>query len=108
MSEQKSIFDGCKYLYAENLKGKKFKLTIKAVNGGIEFTDPSGRKNTGFDVAFNETDKVLGITGVTVRRQLAQVTGTDNPAEMVGKSIVVYAVDSKKSVTGKAIRITGE
>ena len=106
MSEQKtSIFDGCKYVYAENLKGKKVKLTIKSVSGGVEFIDPSGRKAIGFDVSFTETDKVLGITGVTVRRQLASVTGTDTPSEMVGKQIVLYTVDSKKSTTGKAIRI---
>jgi hypothetical protein len=106
MSEHKtSIFDGCKYVYAENLKGKKVKLTIKSVSGGVEFIDPSGRKAIGFDVSFTETDKVLGIASVTVRRQLASVTGTDTPSEMVGKQIVLYTVDSKKSTSGKAIRI---
>ena len=103
MSE--SIFDWMKYVYAEGLRGKRVTVTIKSVTGGAEFFDPNGRKATGFDVAFVETPKLLGITGNTVRRQLFMATGTDNPAEMPGKRIVLYPVKSAKSATGEAIRI---
>ena len=100
-----SIYDGLKYLYAEQLKGKQATVTIKAITGGVEFTDNRGGKSIGHDITFVETDKVLGVTGVTVKRQLAQATGTDNPAEMVGKKITLYPVESKKATTGQAIRI---
>lgn len=100
-----SIYDGTKYLYAEMLKDKRVTLTIKAVTGDVEFCDLRGAKSKGFDVAFAETEKVLGITGITVRRQLAMATGTDDPAGMVGKKITLYPVKSAKSATGKAIRV---
>jgi hypothetical protein len=100
-----SIYDGTKYLYAEQLKGKRVNLTIKSATGGIEFDDGRGKKSTGFDIAFEETPKILGITGITVRRQLAMACGTDDPAAMTGKKITLYAVKSAKSATGQAIRI---
>ncbi len=100
-----SIYDGTRYLYAEQLKGKRINLTIKAVMGGVEFCDSRGQKTVGFDITFNETEKVLGMTGITVRRQLVMATGTDDPAAMVGKKITLYPVKSAKSATGQAIRI---
>jgi len=100
-----SIYDGLKYLYAEQLKGKEVTLTIKAINGGIEFVDNRGGKSIGHDIMFAETEKILGVTGVTVKRQLAQATGTEKPEEMVGKKITLYPVESKKATTGQAIRI---
>jgi hypothetical protein len=100
-----SIYDGVKYLYAEQLKGKEVTLTIKAIKGDIEFVDARGGKAKGFDIHFESTDKVLGITGVTVRRQLFMATGTEKPSEMVGKKITLYPVESKKAATGVAIRI---
>ena len=105
MSDKTSIYDGCRYLYAEMLKGKRVSLTIKSVVGGVEFCDNRGAKTQGFDVVFNETDKVLGMTGITVRRQLFMATGTDDPSAMVGKKITLYSVKSAKSATGQAIRI---
>ncbi len=105
MSDKASIYDGCRYLYAEMLKGKRVSLTIKSVVGGVEFCDNRGAKTQGFDVVFNETDKVLGMTGITVRRQLFMATGTDDPSAMVGKKITLYSVKSAKSATGQAIRI---
>jgi hypothetical protein len=87
------------------LKGKRVSLTIKSVVGGVEFCDNRGAKTQGFDVVFNETDKVLGMTGITVRRQLFMATGTDDPSAMVGKKITLYSVKSAKSATGQAIRI---
>ena len=103
-----SILDGAKYLYAEQLRNKSVTLTIKAISGGIEFTDTRGGKSEGFDVQFAETQKILGITGITVRRQLALACGTDDPEQMVGKKITLYPVRSAKSVSGQAIRIKTE
>jgi hypothetical protein len=105
VSKTASIYDGTKYLYAEQLKGKRVTLTIKEVTGGIEFCDARGQKTTGFDIAFVESDKVLGMTGITVRRQLFMATGTDDPNAMAGKKITLYPVKSAKSATGQAIRI---
>lgn len=100
-----SIYDGLKYLYAEQLKGKEVTLTIKRVETGVEFCDTRGLKTEGNDVYFVETDKVLGVTGATVRRQLATATGEDNPEKLIGKKITLYSVKSAKSATGQAIRV---
>ena len=105
MGEKVSIYDGLPYLYAEQLHGKRVTLTIANVVGGAEFVSADGRRAIGFDVSFKETEKKLGITGVTVRRQLTVATGTDDPALMAGKRITLYPVDSKKSAAGCAIRI---
>lgn len=100
-----SIYDGMKYLYAENLKGKRVSLTIKAVTGGVKFVDSRGGSNIGFDITFAETDKVFGVTGSTVRRQLFMATGTEDPEQMVSKKITLYSVKSQKSATGLALRV---
>ena len=100
-----SIYDGTRYLYAEQLKGKRHNLTIKSVTGGVEFCDTRGAKSLGFDITFAETDKVFGMTGITVRRQLFMATGTDDPEKMAGKKVTLYPVKSAKSATGQAIRI---
>jgi hypothetical protein len=105
MNAKVSIYDGMKYLYAEQLKGKRVTLKIKSVTGGVEFCDPRGQKAVGFDIAFDGTDKTLGITGATIRRQLFMATGTDDPSAMIGKEIILYPVKSAKSATGQAIRI---
>lgn len=105
MSEQKkSIFDGMEYLYAEQLKGKRVTLTIKAVEGK-EIIGDGGRKSTGFTVSFAETKKKLIVAGATVRRQLAMVCQSENPDDYAGKQIVLYPVASNRSVSGQAIRI---
>ena len=104
MSE--GIYDELKYVYAENLKGKRVTVTIKSVKGGIEFFCPqSSGKSKGFDVAFDETPKLLGVTSSTVVRQLSVATGTEDIKEMVGKKIILFPQASKKSATGFAIRI---
>jgi len=87
------------------LKNKRVTLTIRSVTGGVEFCDTRGAKSTGFDITFTETDKVLGMTGITIRRQLYMATGTDDPAGMAGKKITLYPIKSAKSATGQAIRI---
>lgn len=104
MSEKKSIFDGMEYLYAEQLKNKRVTLTIK----GAEMRDivgDGGRKSKGYVISFNETAKKLAVSGATVRRQLAIACQTENPDEFVGKRIVLYPVESTRSVSGQAIRV---
>jgi hypothetical protein len=99
----KSIFDGMQYLYAEQLKGKRFTLTIKAIESQ-EIVGDGGRKSNGFVLTFDKTDKKLVISGATVRRQLAMACGTDDPDGMIGKTITLYPVESKRSISGLAIR----
>ena len=105
MSKNKpSIYDGLRYLYAEQLHGKRVKLTIKAVTPE-EVVGDGGRKSQGHVLAFNETDKLLVVTGSTVKRQLAMACQTEDTDEMTGKTITLYPVKSVKSVSGQAIRI---
>ena len=103
MSEP-SIFDGVPYIYAEMLKGKRVPLTIDRVEGGAEFVN-DGRRSVGFNVHFKETPKLLGVVGVTVRRQLAAACGTDDLKQMQGKRVVLYPVKSTRSASGLAVRI---
>jgi hypothetical protein len=100
----RSIYDGMEYLYAEQLKGKRVDLIIKAVANETIIGD-GGRKSNGFVLAFEKTDKKLVISGATVRRQLAMACGTDDPDAMAGKKITLYPVVSARSVSGQAIRI---
>ena len=101
-----SIYEGVPYLYAEQLGGKRVTLTIKSVTYGATFHDPNSHdEKTGFDIAFEETPKLLGITGITVRRQLFAATGTEDIDKMVGKRIVLFPVKSVRAATGIAIRI---
>ncbi len=104
MSE--SIMRDVKYVYGEKFAdGKKATVTIKSVTYGAEFFDMSGRKTIGWDIAFVETPKLLGVTGVTVKRQLTTALGTEDPEKMVGKKITLYGVKSAKSATGWAVRV---
>jgi len=104
--ETKSIYEGLPYIYAEQLKGKRVTLTIKSVKYGAKFHEPHTHdEKIGFDIAFEETPKLLGMTGVTVRRQLYVATGTEDTDKMAGKSIVLYPIESSRSATGQAIRI---
>lgn len=107
-----SVFDNVDYLYAERLKGKRVTLTIKEVVSGVEFfCAQSNKKEKGIDVVFEETFKgtdrhmKLGVTGITVRRQLAMACGTDETDQMAGKKITLYPIKSVKSASGQAIRI---
>lgn len=101
---KKSIFDGMEYLYAEQLKGKRVTLTIKGVEQK-EIIGDGGRKNMGYVVLFGETKKKLVVTGATVRRQLAMACQSENPDDYTGKKIVLYPVESTRSVSKQAIRI---
>lgn len=104
MSDAKSIFDGLKYLYAEQLKNRSVKMTIKSVDAQ-EIVGDGGRKSMGHVLGFEKTDKLLVVSGATIKRQLAMATGTDIPNEMIGKTITLYPVKSTRSVSGQAIRI---
>jgi hypothetical protein len=105
MSKAATIYDGLKYIYAEQLKGKQVTLTIKSIENGVKFVDARGVKAVGFDIHFKETDKVLGVAGSTVRRQIFAATGEDETDKLIGKKITLYPVESAKSATGQAIRI---
>lgn len=103
------VTENLKYIYGENLLGpdkqpKRWKLKIKDVIVD-EFTDQRGAKTKGFSLVFEGTAKMLGVTGVTVTRQLVLATGTESAKDMIGKEIAVYPVPSKKSVSGWAVRI---
>jgi len=100
----KSIYDGLRYLYAEQLKNQRCNVTIKAVIAE-EITGDGGRKTEGHVLSFEETPKMLVVTGSTIKRQLSMATGTDDPAAMAGKKITLYPVKSAKSISGQAIRI---
>lgn len=105
MSEQKkSIYDGLKYLYAEQLQGKRVSLTIKDIQSETVIGD-GGRKTQGHVLSFVETGKQLVVTGSTIKRQLSMATQTEDPDAMKGKKITIYPVPSAKSVSGQAIRI---
>jgi len=99
-----SIFDGMKYLYAEQLKGKRVGLTIKKVEPK-EIVGDGGRTSRGWEFSFVETNRLFAVTGATVRRQIAMATGTEDPSEMVGKKIILYSIKSTRSVSGQAIRV---
>jgi len=99
-----SIYDGLKYLYAEQLKGKRVKLKIKGVRTETVIGD-GGRSNEGHVLSFDGTEKLLVVTGATVKRQLAIALGTDEIEKMVGREIVLYPVKSAKSISGLAIRV---
>ncbi len=100
----KSIYDGLRYLYAEQLKGKRVKLTIKSIIPE-EIVGDGGRKTQGHVLSFEETPKMFVVTGATVKRQLGMATGTDDPDAMAGKQITLYPVKSAKSISGQAIRV---
>jgi len=104
-----NVTDRLKYIYGEDLIGpdkqpRKYPLTIKDVIAD-EFVDGRGSKTPGFSLVFQETKKMLGITGVTITRQLVVATGTKTGREMVGKKITLYPVPSKKAAAGWAVRI---
>lgn len=103
------ITQNLKYIYGENLvKDGKPSQAVLTISGIIddEFIDGrTGQKTKGFSVKFSETQKLLGVTGSTVTRQLSSAVGSDDAKAAVGKKICLYAVESKKSATGWAIRI---
>lgn len=102
MSEKSvSIFDGCKYLYAEQLKGKRWNLTIKDILP-ITITGDLGREDQGFEMSFAETPKKYAFSCTTNRKALAGIFGTEDYRQYVGKKIALYA---GKSGRGAAIRL---
>jgi len=98
-----SVFDGCRYLYAEQLKGKRVLLTIKAVNPQTIVGD-NGRTDQGFEVSFVETPKLYAFSCVTNRRALVSIFGTEDYRQYAGRKIVLYPGKSSKGQGGVAIR----
>ena len=101
MSETKapSIFDGCKYLYAEQLKGRKVTLKIKDIQP-VKIVGESGREDMGFEMSFEETPKKYAFSNKINRKTLAELYGEDY-RQYVGKRIGLFAGKSSK---GAAIR----
>ena len=95
-----SIFDGCKYLYAEQLKGKRATMTIKAIEP-MTIVGDGGREDEGFEVAFAETPKLYAFSCTTNRRMLSAIFGTEDYRAYVGKKIDLYAAKVGK---GQGIR----
>jgi hypothetical protein len=88
MSEVNKVTDTLKYIYGENLLGpdkqpRRYPVTIAEVITD-EFVDQRGAKSPGFSLVFKETKRMLGVTGVTVTRQLVMATGTN--AELLALS----------------------
>jgi hypothetical protein len=99
-----SIYDGLRYLYAEQLNGKRVEVTIKSVEAELVKGD-GGRTTDGHVFGFEETKKLLVVTGPTIKRQIRMALGTEDPAKMIGKKITLYPVKSQRSVSGLAIRV---
>jgi hypothetical protein len=112
-------WDNLRCLYAEDLKGKRYTMKI----GGIRDT-PKGAKlfchneeSDAWDIAFALRDKDGKTPYIqipqpnsygkrtTLLRQFVMATGCEPGDEAVGRDITLYPVESKKSTTGKAIRI---
>jgi hypothetical protein len=112
-------WDNLRCLYAEDLKGKR--VTVKI--GGVRST-PKGAKlfchneeSEAWDIAFSMRDKDGKTPYIqipqpnsygkrtTLLRQFVMATGGDPCEESAGQTITLYPIESKKSTTGKAIRI---
>ena len=105
------ITQNLKYIYGENLLDKatgqpgRVTLTIKDIVDDTFMDGRTGSATKGFSVKFEKTDKMLGVTGSTVTRQLYLAIGSDDVKDAIGKKIVIYTVPSKKSATGWAVRV---
>jgi hypothetical protein len=106
-------------LYAEDLGTKRVRVTI----GGVRDTPKGARlfchneESEAWDVAFTERDKDGKTPYIQIPapnqwgkrsgllRQYVMATGGDPSNGHAGKAIMLYPVESKKSTTGKAIRI---
>jgi len=96
-----SIFDGCKYICAEQLHSKAATLTIKAITPKTIVGD-GGREAEGFEMSFAETPKMYAFACSTNRRALMSIFSTEDYRVYVGKRIKLYPAKSGK---GLAIRI---
>lgn len=110
MSDDKGKFTkNLKYIYGEDLTrdGQPIRvtLTIAGFKEDDEFIDARGVKTKADSVIFKETPKMFGLCGSTVTRQLHMAVGSDSKAAAIGKRVTLYAVTSKKSATGWAVRI---
>ena len=95
-----SIFDGAKYIYAEQLKGKKVAVTFKTIEQKT-IVGENGREDEGFEVSFVETPKKYAFTCATNRKALAGIFGTEDYREYIGKKVCIFPA---KSGRGLAIR----
>ena len=119
MSDKSVDWKNLRCLYAEDLKNSR----VPVVVGGIRETPKDARlfchnTSTGaWDVAFATPDKEGRTPYIQIPvpnefgkrtallRQYVQAAGGDPDPSQVGTEITLYPVESKKSVTGQAIRI---
>lgn len=105
------ITQNLRYIYGETLLDKatgqpsRVTLTIKGIVDDTFMDGRTGSSTKGFSIQFEKTDKLLGVTGSTVTRQLFLAVGSDDVKDAVGKRITLYPVPSKKSATGWAVRV---
>lgn len=97
MSEQKqvSIFDGVPRILAEQLEGKRVKLTIKKVEP-VEIVGENGRKAQGFEVYFAETAKTVAFACKTCRKQLLGIFGTEDYTKYAGGKVALYTAPTSR------------
>ena len=112
-------WDKLRCLYAEDLKGKRITMPI----GGVRDTPKGARlfchnaESEAWDVAFAVVDKDGKTPYIqvpkgnefgkrtTLLRQYVMACGGDPDPAQAGTELTLYPIDSKKSTTGKAIRI---
>jgi len=97
MSDKPSVFDGCKYLYAEQLHGKAFVVTIKAF-APIKIVGENGRTDEGFEVSFAETPKKHAFSCATSRRALASIFKTEDYTKYVGQRVKLFAAKTGRGL----------
>jgi hypothetical protein len=100
----KEYFD-FRFLYAEDLKGKEWTLTITE-HSGEQVWDQWQRKtvNDKLSLHFAETKKMLGLNK-TNSRKLQQIFGTENPSEWRGKITIYPTAEKVKGEIMDVIRI---
>lgn len=108
---------GLRCMYAEMLNHKKVTLKVASVRDAPELLYCSGQSTGAWDVIFTQKDKegrTLYVQipmqnkhgkSTAILRQYIMVMGAEPSEKDVGKDITLYTIDSKKSVTGQAIRI---
>jgi hypothetical protein len=96
-----SVFDGCKYIMAEQIKGKKVgRLTIKSFVPCV-ITGESGRTANGFEVGFAETEKLVCFACKDNRKRLVTIFGTEDYRQYIGKAVGLTTTPTGK---GEGVR----
>jgi len=104
-------------MYAEDLKSKRVKMTVERVRKAPKQLYCNGQSTGAWDVIFKQKDKEGSTMYIqlprpdsdgkrtAILRQFVMATGGDPSDESIGKDLTLYPIESKKSVTGQAMRI---